>query len=356
MNEIRIFGEIGWEVTAQGVRYALDAAGEDADIVVRIDSPGGSVFEGFSIFTALQKHKGRKVAVIESAAFSIASYIAMACDEIEIASNGYFMLHNPSVMAEGDDEAMAKQSTLLAKLKSSMIEAYCNRTGMTAEQVSSILSEETFFDANESVQFGLADRITVEAKASRINASVATKALPQSIAASLFQAAPCGDTSTPTEKPMADQTPVAATIQEIKSAFPKAKSDFIIRCLERSLPMASVAAAAAEEMMAENEELMAKVAALEAELAKAAELTIETEEEEQEPMDSEEETMEAVKAKSGVRPIAKRSSSLPSAKAQWDNAVEECLTKCRGDRAKAVAMANKQNPGLRQEMLAEING
>ena len=59
---------------------------------------------------------------------------------------------------------------------------------------------------------------------------------------------------------------MAPSIKEIKAAFPKMKDSFFVKCLERELPIASVASAAAEELMAENQELMAKVAAMEEEM------------------------------------------------------------------------------------------
>lgn len=47
--------------------------------------------------------------------------------------------------------------------------------------------------------------------------------------------------------------------------------------------------------------------------------------------------------------------SGPTALARWNKAVESCVAQCGGDKMRAVAMANQQNPGLRQAMLAEVN-
>jgi hypothetical protein len=123
--------------------------------------------------------------------------------------------------------------------------------------------------------------------------------------------------------------------------------------------MASVAAAAAEEMMSENEELMAKCKAMEEELAKYKAMESESPEDEEEKPEAkaeedEEEKPEA-KAKSGVKPVAKARTSGPSASVRWNQAIETALAKCRGNRAKAVAMANRNHPGLRAAMVAEAN-
>jgi anti-sigma factor RsiW len=129
----------------------------------------------------------------------------------------------------------------------------------------------------------------------------------------------------------------------------------------KEMPMASVAAAAAEEMMSENEELMAKCKAMEEELAKykAAELEISTDEEEDDSEKemakaAEEEKVEA-KAKSGVKPVAKARTSGPSASVRWNQAVDAAMAKTGNNKMKAVALANRNHPGLREAFLAEAN-
>ena len=155
---------------------------------------------------------------------------------------------------------------------------------------------------------------------------------------------------------MSDSTPVAATLQEIKAAFPKAKSDFIVKCLERALPMASVAQAAVEEMMAENQEMAARCKAMEEELAKYKSMEPKEEEPVEAMEDEEEELVESkATARGGVKPIAKAKEGGPSACVRWDEAVTQCLAKCGGNKVKAVALANRLNPGLRQAFLDEVN-
>jgi thermostable 8-oxoguanine DNA glycosylase len=123
--------------------------------------------------------------------------------------------------------------------------------------------------------------------------------------ASLFSGGQSGDNREPTkEKTMSEsQKPVAATVTEIKRKFPKAKSDFIIKCMEKDMPMEEVATAAMDETMAENETLAMKVQAMETELAEMkAKYMVEMPEEEEMVM-----PMQA-KAKTGVAPIAKAKS------------------------------------------------
>jgi ATP-dependent protease ClpP protease subunit len=360
---IRIDGVIGTgdgEISAAMVREQLPENGTEP-IAVKIHSEGGSVFEGFAIHDAFAAYQGPKSLSIESSAFSIASFIACAFDDVEISSNGYMMLHNPYAQVEGDDEDFARQSEMLGKLKSSMVSAYAQRSGKSEDEIKAILKNETYLNAQQSVEMGLAKRIAGQPVIGRAFAKV--KTMPHGVVAALFGAGSDGENRETEGKPMSI-APVAATIQEIKAAYPKAKSDFIVKCLERSLPMASVASAAAEEMMSENEDLKKQVSAMQEELAKYKAMDEEKakameseEDEEEEPamaMEDEEKKVEA-KAKSGVKPVAKARTGGPSASVRWNQAVDAAMAKTGNNKMKAVALANRNHPGLREAFLAEAN-
>ncbi len=366
MKEIRIDGVIGTdegEVSAAWLRSELPANGTDP-IRVSVHSEGGSVFEGFACHDVLAEYKGPKTIAVESTAFSIASFIAMAGDEIEMSPNAYFMLHNPRINIEGDDEELAKKSGMISSLKTTMVNGYAQRTGKSPDEIQAILKAETYFNATEAVAFGLADRITQKPIKGRVIARV--ESLPHGVATALFGVGSGGDNDSKKGKSMSESKPVAATVKEIKAAFPalaKAKPHFVIDCIEREMPLASVASAAAEEMMKENEELKAKVSALEEEMAKAK---AKAEEDEETPdakaegddtpdEDKKKEDAEAKARARGAKPVAKGTTGKPSASVRWEQAIETALPKCRGNRAKAVAMANRNHPGLRAAMVAEAN-
>lgn len=362
---VRIDGQIGQglgEVSKQSVIEQLPVNGTDP-IVVKIHSEGGNVFEGFAIHDVLAAYQGPKTLSIESSAFSIASFIAMAFDDVSITPNGYMMLHNPYMGIEGDDDDLAKGSEMIGQLKATMIDAYAKRSGKSAEEIREILKRETYLNAQQAIAMGFASRIAGEPVVGRAFAKLSE--MPHGVVAALFGAGSGGNREPLSKgKPMSDSQPVAATLQEIKAAFPKASSDFVVKCLERSLPMASVASAAVEEMMAENTDLKAKLAAMEEELAKAkAQMpgTVEVEEEEVDELlamegGDEKEEMAAKAKASGVKPIAKaKAGGGASASARWNAAIDSYLAKCNGNKARAVAMANRLNPGLRQAFVDEAN-
>jgi ATP-dependent protease ClpP protease subunit len=370
-NEINLFGVIGnvggeRGVTAQQVKTMLAKMDQTQPLIVRIDSEGGSVFDGLSIYEAFANYPGPKKAVIESTAFSIASYIAMAFDDVEIAENGYVMIHEPSSGVDGTATDLMKSAELLSKLDQSMVAAYAKKTGLTEYEARELMKDETYMNASEALNYGFVNRVSSSRVSTRIQPTARHTKLPQRVFTALFGAgSDDGDNrEKTTETPMSDtHKPVAASVKEIKAAFPKMKADFVVRCLERELPLASVASAAAEELMAENQELIAKVAAMEEELTAFKAKAMDDEEkpdamdDEEDPnaMDDEEETAKA-KARSGAKPVArsKPAASGKSATERWNEAIESAMVTAKS-RFKATAVANRKHPGLREQMLAEVN-
>ena len=160
---------------------------------------------------------------------------------------------------------------------------------------------------------------------------------------------------------MSDSTPVAATLPEIEAAFPKLKPSTILACLRKSLPMASVASAAVEEMMNENAALRAELDTMKAAAsAKAEEVDPVEPDEDDVPAEAKaelppEEEMKA-KARSGVKPVAKSrtGSGFKSATARWKSSVE-ARVKTGKTKAQAMIELDKDEPELRQAMLMEHN-
>lgn len=346
LNEMKLYGVIGDTITGPSIKAMLSTMDQTQPLYVRIDSEGGSVFDGLSIYEAFAAYPGPKKAIIEPTAFSIASYIAAAFDEVEIVENGYVMIHSPWTEAVGNATEMTKQAELLAKLETSMVDAYSKKTGMSSEQVKGLMAKETFLNATEAVRLGFASRIVSTEMKSRLVPQSRHNKLPQMVFAALFGAGPSGDKIEPTkEKPMSTE-PVAATIEEIEAKFPNMKPERILACVKKKLPMASVLTEALGAMEEEMLAMRAKLAEYESK-AKAMETEVKPEEELEPEMKAQ--------AKSGVKPVAKAtSSSKPSARIQWQQAIDAEIKagKTRGDAVKAV---NRSYPGLRESYLSEVN-
>ncbi|WP_054948971.1 head maturation protease, ClpP-related [Numidum massiliense] len=129
------------------------------DLTVWIDSYGGSVFAGASIYNALREHDGRITVKIDSKAMSAASVIAMAGDEILISPVSVMMIHNPLTYAYGDMRDLRKTAGILDEVKQSIVNAYVDKTGKPAGEISEMMDDETWMSANVAVKQGFADGV-----------------------------------------------------------------------------------------------------------------------------------------------------------------------------------------------------
>lgn len=168
--EILIYEQIGagfWEEGIGAKQFAKDLKelGDIDDLDVRINSPGGSVFEGLTIYNLLKQHSAEKTVYIDGLAASIASVIAMSGDIIVMPENATMMIHNPWSLAIGDADAMRKEADVLDKIKVGIVSAYRDKTGKTDEDLSSLMDAETWMTAAEAVEMGFADEMTKSVKA-----------------------------------------------------------------------------------------------------------------------------------------------------------------------------------------------
>ncbi|MFJ6066573.1 head maturation protease, ClpP-related [Streptomyces tendae] len=132
---------------------------------VRINSPGGSVFEGIAIANALRAHPATVTVQVDAIAASIASVIAMAGDRIEMAPNSMLMIHDASGMAWGNAADMEEMAELLDLISDNIADAYATRAGGTREQWRDRMRAETWYLPEDAVANGLADEAVPAPKA-----------------------------------------------------------------------------------------------------------------------------------------------------------------------------------------------
>jgi ATP-dependent Clp protease protease subunit len=170
--ELVIYGEIGgWWDGIDAAQTIKDLSALDVDqIDVRLNSPGGVVFDGVAIYNALAQNKANVTVHIEGVAASIASIIAMAGDEIRIGEAANIMVHKPWSFAIGDAEAMRKEADILDTLEGGLVDIYQARTGADRKQIEDWVAAETWFRGQAAVDAGFADSI-VPAKAKKSNAA-----------------------------------------------------------------------------------------------------------------------------------------------------------------------------------------
>lgn len=147
--DIFIYDEVGsYGVSASDVIGQLQAL-KVGTLNVHINSPGGSVFDGFAIYNALNAHPASIIVHIDGLAASIASVIAMAGDEIRMAENAMLMVHPPSCGVMGFAKDLRSQADVLDQLEQNIAKVYSARTGMTMEATLAAMSAETWYTASQ---------------------------------------------------------------------------------------------------------------------------------------------------------------------------------------------------------------
>lgn len=161
--EIFIYDFIGEDFWSEGVtaKNFIDSLDQVTakNISLRINSPGGSVFDGWAIYNALKRHPAKVTSYVDGLAASIASVIALSGDHIHMAANSLFMIHNPSATASGDAEKMRKTADILDKVRDNLVSTYQTRTNMSEADLIAAMDAETWFTAEEALDLGFVDSI-----------------------------------------------------------------------------------------------------------------------------------------------------------------------------------------------------
>ena len=158
--EVLIYDEIGaYGVSAKGFLAELGALPDDSAIDLRLNSPGGSVFDAVAIYNALSRHAGTVTVWIDGIAASAASYIAMAGDEIIMPENAFLMIHDPSGLVMGTAADMRDMAGTLDKIAASMTRGYATKSGKPENEIAGLMAAETWFDAQDALDAGLATRM-----------------------------------------------------------------------------------------------------------------------------------------------------------------------------------------------------
>ena len=151
-------------------------------LLVEINSPGGNVWDGLSIYNQLRGRKAPVTTRVVGIAASIASIIALAGDRVEMAEAALMMIHDPSGMASGTSEDMRKMADALDQHAQVLVGVYAKKTGRSPESIRAAMKSETWFTTAEAVAFGLVDKpIKQLAMAAKWHPRAVTKTAPETV-------------------------------------------------------------------------------------------------------------------------------------------------------------------------------
>lgn len=162
-------GESDPVISSQKVTDFLNANADADEIIVHINSRGGSVDEGFAIHDLLV-NSGKKITTrVEGQASSIASVVLMAGSVRQITENSTVMIHNPwinpTIMAGLEADEIIKIGNDMKQAETRILDFYVNSTGGTKDQIESFMKEETTFNADTAVELKFATEILKPVKA-----------------------------------------------------------------------------------------------------------------------------------------------------------------------------------------------
>lgn len=161
---MRLYGEIGSKI--DGDYFAQQLASLDAEdldmIRIRVNSPGGYVFQGMSIVSALLSMNTPVCVYIDGIAASMAAVIAVAADKVCMMDYAKMMIHDPYFVDTDSQKLTAKQRKQIARM-TDMLRRVLVRRGMDEVTMSKLMREETWFSAEEAKNAGLCDEITSSA-------------------------------------------------------------------------------------------------------------------------------------------------------------------------------------------------
>lgn len=232
--ELEIFGDIGeswWaeeSITAKSISKELKPL-SGRDLTVRINSYGGSVSDGLAIYNALRRHAqtAKVTTSVEGVAMSIATLIAMAGDEREMAANALYMVHAPWGYASGNAKDMRQTADILDKYADAMASAYA-RSALTEAEIKSLLTdgEDHFFNAEEAETAGFITAIQKDLPiaASYIKNRFTQAATPAKPIQASTPQPPKQESPMTTERPAgAEQNPAPVNVAQLE-ATAKAKA------------------------------------------------------------------------------------------------------------------------------------
>ncbi len=241
--ELLVYGRIGgggWfddGISASDVAAVLRDAGP-GPINVRLNSPGGDVFDGVAIHSLLARHPGTVTVYVDGLAASAASFIMLAGDRIVSARNAFVMIHGAMTGTYGNAGTHRDAADLLEKVSDNIADMYAERAGEDPAHWRALMDQNredgTWYTGQEALDAGLVDELTAvpddfdedTAVAGRLLAWSAK--LPDKARQFVSEHAPAGDDDDeetseageppPAEQPSEDDSPQPASEQDPASA------------------------------------------------------------------------------------------------------------------------------------------
>jgi len=159
MTEVFIYDEIGfWGVTASDFVAAIEKV-DTPEMNIRINSPGGDVFDGLAIYNSIKRHKSKVVTYVDGIAASAASFIAQAGDVRVMMPHSQLMIHDAMTFGWGNAGELREIADNLDRQSNNIAGIYAGKGNKSIDDYRTLMLAESWFFAQEAVDAGLADRV-----------------------------------------------------------------------------------------------------------------------------------------------------------------------------------------------------
>ncbi len=154
----------GTGMSGKEFKKQLGALGAVPRLTLRINSPGGDVMDGFTIYNLLCEHPADKTAIIDGMAASIASVLCMACDTVIMKEASFFMIHNPYMWTMGGSDQLRQDANTLDQMKTLAVKAYQRKTDLSETEISDLMdgggkADGTWMTPQDALDLGFIDEI-----------------------------------------------------------------------------------------------------------------------------------------------------------------------------------------------------
>ncbi|MDO4548826.1 MAG: Clp protease ClpP [Clostridia bacterium] len=168
MREINLNGYIdddiwfGDEITPESLHEALygEDGGNTDDVSIRLNSYGGSCNAATRMYDDIRAYPGNVHITISGTAASAATVLSMASDRLEMTPGSLYMIHDPSIVAWGNERDLLDSINLLRACKESILNVYARRCRKPRDEISAMMSATTWMDAQTALAGGFIDAIT----------------------------------------------------------------------------------------------------------------------------------------------------------------------------------------------------
>lgn len=151
----------GLYISLESFLKDLDSLSDMDSVTFHINSVGGDVFAGLSIYNRIRALKAETTTIVDGLAASAASIIAQAGDIRQVSLGAQTMIHGSSALLIGfyNEEDIQKVDGMLKSANKSLAGIYAERTGLEEEDVLDMMENETWMTPDEAVANGFADEV-----------------------------------------------------------------------------------------------------------------------------------------------------------------------------------------------------